>query len=58
MISIILALAFVGFLIWLLLQVPMPPFFKNLIIGITCFATVIWLLQSFGLLHGVWIPRL
>lgn len=48
-IELILSLAVAGFLVWLVLQIPMHAMFKNIIIGVTCFALVIWVLSQFGM---------
>ena len=52
LISIVLAIAVVGFVAWILMQIPMPQVFKNIMLGVLAFALVIWLLQSFGLIGG------
>ncbi len=57
-IELILMLAIMGFICWVILQIPMPALIKNIILGVFCFAVVIWLLQSFGLIHGVGRMRL
>jgi len=41
-------LAVVGFVVWLVLQVPMPPLFKNIILGVVALFGVLWLLQLVG----------
>lgn len=51
MIELILAIAFLGFLVWVVLQIPMPEVFRNLIVGLVCFAAVIIVLQTVGLIH-------
>lgn len=50
-IELIITLAVAGFVTWVLLQIPMPAIFKNIILGVIAFALVIWVLQSFGLVH-------
>lgn len=52
LVELVFYIALVGFLVWVVLQIPMAAPFKNLIIGVVIFAVVFWLLQSFGLLHG------
>lgn len=52
LIELILAIALVGFIVWIVLQIPMPAPFRNLIVGIVVFAVIIWLLQGFHLIHG------
>lgn len=54
--TLLLTLAFAGFIVWIILQIPMPAVFHNLIIGVVIFVTVLWLLQAFGLATG--LPRL
>ncbi len=56
MISLILTLAVVGFVVWIILQIPMPALVRNIILGIVCFALIIYVLQAFGLGEG--LPRL
>ncbi len=58
MIALILGIAFVGFLAWIILQIPMPGPFKNIIIGILCFLLVVWVLQSLGVNTGLPAVRL
>lgn len=50
--DLVLAVAAVGFLVWIILQIPMPQIFRNIIIGVVAFAAVIWVLQHFGLVSG------
>lgn len=52
MIELILTLAILGFVVWICLQIPMPQLFRTIILGVVGFAVIIWLLQSFGLIHG------
>lgn len=56
--DIVLYIAIVGFLVWLVLQIPMPAIFQRVIIGVVCFALIIWVLQSAGLIHGIGFVRL
>jgi hypothetical protein len=49
MITILISVAIVGFLVWIVTQIPMPPVFRNVIIGVAVICLVIWLLQGFGL---------
>lgn len=49
MISILVAIAVVGFLCWLILQIPAPPIFKNVMMGVMILCLVLWLLSAFGL---------
>lgn len=50
--DLILPIAFVGFLVWLVLQLPMPAPFKNVIIGVAIFGLILYVLSGFGLIHG------
>lgn len=52
MIHLILLLAIFGFLVWLILQIPMPTPFRNIILGVVCIVAVIWVLQALGLDTG------
>ncbi len=56
MVHVLIMFALVGFLCWLVLQIPMPAPFRNIIIGIMCVFAVIWALQTLGLNTG--LPRL
>lgn len=51
MIELILTLAMTGFIVWIILQIPMPAVFRNLIVGLVCFAVVMYVLQTLGLVH-------
>lgn len=53
LISLILALAIAGFICWIILQIPMPAVFKNIILGIICLFLVIWVLQSLRIVTGI-----
>lgn len=56
LISLLVGLVIVGFLCWLVLQVPMPPPFKNVILGIIVLFLVLWVLQALGVDTG--LPKL
>jgi predicted RND superfamily exporter protein len=56
LLSLIVTLAIAGFVAWIILQIPMPQQFKNVIIGVMILFLVLWVLQAFGILAGV--PRL
>lgn len=56
LLSILIVLAIAGFCCWLVLQIPMPQAFKNVIIGIMILFLVIWTLQVLGFDTG--LPRL
>ena len=57
MLSLILALALVGFCVWLILQIPMPQVFRNVIIGIVVVALIVYLLQWLGV-NTLGLPHL
>ena len=48
LVTLVLVIAIVGFLCWLILQLPMPPIFRNVIIGVISIFLIIWLLQHLG----------
>ncbi len=51
--TIILTIAVVGFVVWLIVTlIPMPEPFPKVIIALACFALLIYLLQSAGVIHG------
>lgn len=52
MIHLILWLAIAGFAAWMVLQIPMPAIFKNVIIGIMAIVLVIYTLQVLGVNTG------
>lgn len=56
MIHFVLLLAIVGFICWLILQIPMPQIFKNVILGVICIVVVLWALQVLGVSTG--FPRI
>jgi uncharacterized protein with PQ loop repeat len=49
LIYIILSIAVTGFLVWAILQIPMPQIFRNIILGVVALALVIWIVQYAGL---------
>lgn len=57
-VPIILTLALVGFLCWLVLQIPMPEIFRKVIIGVMILLVILWLLSMFGVNTGIGYPRL
>ena len=57
MITVILSIALVGFLVWLILQIPMPAQFQKIIIAIVCVLLILWLLQFFGV-HIPGMPKI
>jgi hypothetical protein len=53
LIALILSLAIAGFLCWLVLQIPMPQPFRNVIIGVIIFILILWVLQALGVNTGL-----
>lgn len=58
LISLIITVAILGFLCWLVLQIPLPQPFRNIIIGIIILFMVLWVLQQFGFLGDIGHLRL
>lgn len=56
MIHAILVLAILGFVVWCVLQIPMPQIFRNIILGVIAIFAVIWTLQMLGFNTG--FPRI
>jgi VIT1/CCC1 family predicted Fe2+/Mn2+ transporter len=54
MISIIIAIAVVGFLCWLVTLIPMPPVFRQVIWGLAALMLVIYVLHGFGFVGSGW----
>lgn len=52
MISIILTIAVVGFIVWIITQIPMPQLFKNIIYGVVAICLIIYVLQVLGFHTG------
>lgn len=48
LISLILVLAFVGFMAWLILQIEMPPVVQKIIIAVVVVFLILYVLQQFG----------
>lgn len=55
LISVIVVLAVVGLLTWAILQIPMPPEIKKIIMVVIVVVICLWLLQAFGLIAGTGI---
>lgn len=54
MILLLVVLVIVGVLLYIFQTlVPMDPRFKNAIIALVCLAAFIYILQAFGLIHGL-----
>jgi hypothetical protein len=53
LVSLVLILALVGFVIWVILQLPMPTVFRNVILGIVTVILILWVLQAIGVHTGL-----
>lgn len=53
LVELIISIGLFGFLVFLILQIPMPVPFQRIVIGVACFGLLLWLLQSFGLVHNI-----
>lgn len=47
--SLIMTVALAGFISWLIIQIPMPPAFKNVIMGLLILFMVLSVLHAFGI---------
>ena len=52
LLTLVILLALVGFVCWLIMQIPMPAPFQRIMLGVICLFLVLWLLQQFGLIGG------
>lgn len=52
MLSLILGIALIGFVVWLILLIPMPDQFRKVIIAVACVLAVLWALQTLGIHTG------
>jgi len=57
-IGIVLVLAICGFFVWLILQIPLPKPFPQIIIGVICLLLVLWILGLLGVHTGLPVVRL
>ena len=53
LIGLILSIALAGFLAWLVLLIPMPQIFKQIIVAVLCVFLILYLLQDFGIATGL-----
>ena len=53
LISLVVFLAVAGFVVWLILQIPMPDIFRKVIIGLIVLFLVLWILQQVGFVGPV-----
>jgi len=51
----VLVIAVIGLITYLVLQIPMPAPFKNVIVGLVILCVVLFILQSFGLIPNLGI---
>lgn len=58
MIHLLIVLCIFGFVAWMLLQIPMPQPFKNIVLGILCLVAVLVVLQAIGVDTGFGSVRL
>lgn len=56
-IPILITIAIAGFIVWLVLQIPMPEPFPKIIIAVVCVVLVLWILQLFGVDTGLPLMR-
>lgn len=57
--TIIIVIVLVGLLLWFVeTYVPMAPPVKRILEGVVILILILWLLQSFGILGSIGIPRL
>ncbi len=56
--SLVLTIAIAGFIVWLILQIPMPAQFRNIIIGVVAVVLVLYVLQIFGISTGFPVLKL
>lgn len=57
-VQLLLSLAFVGVLIYLILQIPMPQPFKNIVLGLGILMAILVVLRAFGLIASTPVPIL
>lgn len=50
--ELVLTLAVVGFVVFLILQIPMPQIFRTIIVSVVALVAILWVLQAFGLIHS------
>lgn len=57
-IGLVVILCVIGFVAWLVEQLPIEMVIKRIIIGVIIFATIIYILQQFGLIGSLGNLRL
>lgn len=55
LIELLLVLVIIGFLTWIVMQIPMPQVFRNIAVGVIVLFVVIWLLQRLQLIGNIHI---
>lgn len=50
--ELVLTLAVAGFVVFLILQIPMPQIFRTIIVSVVALVAILWVLQAFGLIHS------
>lgn len=50
--SLIITIVVLGFVAWLIMQIPMPETFRRVVYGLMVLFLILWLLQGFGLSIG------
>lgn len=48
-IYLLISIAVVGFIVSLIIEIDMPPVFKNIIVGVAALAVILYVLNFFGL---------
>jgi hypothetical protein len=56
LLMILLVLVIIGFVLWLVdTKLPLDPTIKIIIYFVVVLAVILWLLQTFGVIHGIGI---
>lgn len=51
-IAILVTLLIIGVVIYIVMQVPLPAFIRNIMYAVICLLVVLWLLQEFGIYNS------
>ncbi len=57
-VKLLISIGFTGFIVWLILQIPMPEPFRKVIVAIVCVVLILFVLQWFGIDTGIAAIRL
>lgn len=57
LLTLLLALAILGFIVWIILQIPMPDIVRKIILGVFVLVLLIWLIGQLGG-GGISLPSL